>query len=120
MTGYFYIAFPFPAGIIKPMIVRRWLAPLIPNKKQIESLFEKDGLEYFEENFPAGSKIPEHRHPFDEIRILLKGQILYNISGNKVLLKPGDKIIVPSNTLHSKAITNEDCFSICAYQLPIK
>ena len=102
------------------MIVRRWLAPLTPNKQQIESLFEKDGLEYFEENFSAGSKISLHRHPFDEIRILLKGQILYNVSGNQVLLKPGDKIIIPSNTLHSKTIKAEDCFSICSYQLPIK
>ena len=98
------------------MIVRRWLAPLKPSKEQIIFLFEQDGLEYFEENFEAGTEIPKHRHPFDEIRMVIKGKILYNISGNKVLLKPGDKIIIPSNTLHSKLIEKEACLSICSYK----
>ena len=99
------------------MIIRRWLAPLTPTKEQIKALFEKDGLEPFEENFPPGNKIPEHRHPFDEVRMILKGKLLYNISGNKILLRPGDKIIIPSNTLHSKSAQNQEpCFSICAYQ----
>lgn len=99
------------------MIVRRWLAPLHPSKEQIEALFEKDGLEYFEENFEPGTKIPKHRHPFDEVRMIITGKILYNVSGNKVLLKPGDKIIVPSNTLHSKSVQKDKpCFSICSYQ----
>ena len=98
------------------MIVRRWLAPLNPSKEQIEALFEKDGLEYFEENFEAETKIPKHRHPFDEIRMIVEGKILYNVSGNKVLLRPGDKIVVPSNTIHSKSVQDEACLSICAYQ----
>ena len=99
------------------MIVRRWLASLIPSKGQIEALFEKDGLEYFEENFEAGTKIPKHRHPFDEVRMIIKGRMIYNVSGNKVLLRPGDKIIVPSNTLHSKSVQNDEpCLSICSYQ----
>ena len=99
------------------MIIRRWLAPLVPNKEQIKALFEQDDLEYFEENFPPGSKIDKHRHPFDEIRMIVKGELLYNISGNKVLLRPGDKITVPSNTLHSKAVLKEEtCYSICSYE----
>ena len=99
------------------MIIRRWLAPLVPNKEQIESLFEKDDLEYFEENFPHGTKISKHRHPFDEIRMIIKGELLYNISGNKILLRAGDKIVIPSNTLHSKMVLkDETCFSICSYQ----
>lgn len=99
------------------MIVRRWLAPLQPSKEQIEALFEKDGLEYFEENFPEKTKISDHRHPFDEVRMIIKGKILYNVSGNKVLLRPGDRITVPSNTLHSKTVqSDEPCLSICSYQ----
>ena len=99
------------------MIIRRWLAPLHPSKEQIESLFEKDGLESFEEVFHPGAKISKHRHPFDEVRMIVKGRLFYNVSGNKILLRPGDKIIVPSNTLHSKSTLGEEpCFSICAYQ----
>jgi len=99
------------------MVVRRWLAPVLPSKSQIQSLFQKDGLDYFEENFSFGSKVLEHRHPFDEVRIIIKGKILYNVSRNKVLLRPGDKIIIPSNTLHSKEVNHEDCFSLCSYHI---
>ena len=99
------------------MIVRRWLAPLIPNKEQIIALFEKDGLEYFEENFPPGTKIQKHRHPFDEVRMIIKGKLLYDVSGNRFQLRPGDKIVIPSNTLHSKStLKDEACYSICGYQ----
>lgn len=99
------------------MIVHRWLAPITPSKAQIEKLLQKEGLGYFEENFSKGSKVTEHRHPFDELRVIIKGRMLYNVSGNKVLLRPGDKIIIPSNTLHSKEINDEDCFSLCSYHI---
>ena len=90
----------------------------IPVKKQIEALFEQDGLEYFEENFEPNMKFPKHRHPFDEIRMIVKGELLYNVSGNKILLRAGDKIIIPSNTIHSKTVqNNKPCLSICSYQV---
>ena len=99
------------------MIIRRWLAPLAPNKEQIQFMFEQDDLEYFEENFSPGAEISKHRHPFDEIRIIVEGELLYNISGNKVLLKAGDKIVIPSNTLHSKSVPKDkSCLSICSYE----
>ena len=99
------------------MIVRRWLAPIIPNKDQIKLFFEKEGLEFFEEDFEPGMHIPDHRHPFDEVRMIVKGQLLYNIAGNKLLLRQGDRIIIPSNTKHSKKVQGEEkCLSICAYQ----
>ena len=99
------------------MIVYRWVASLVPSKEQLESFFEKDGLDYFEENFPVGTKVPEHRHPFDEVRMIIKGKILYSVSGNKVLLRPGDRIIIPSNTLHFKQVSEEACSSLCGYQV---
>ena len=99
------------------MVIRRWLASLTPSKEQIQSLFEKDGLEYVEERFEAKTEIPEHRHPFDEVRMIVSGELLYNISGNKVLLRSGDKIIIPSNTLHSKSVKKDQaCVSLCSYQ----
>ncbi|MCY4512171.1 MAG: cupin domain-containing protein [Bdellovibrionales bacterium] len=99
------------------MIVKRWLAPLIPTEAQVRAQFEREGLECFEEPFKAGSFIPDHRHPFDEIRMIVAGQLFYNIAGNKLLLRQGDKIIIPSNTRHSKEVPSQkDCLSICAYR----
>lgn len=99
------------------MIVKRWMAPLIPSKQQIQKLFEQEGFEHFEEIFAPGEKIPEHRHPFDETRMIVEGRLLYNVAGNKLLLRPGDRILIPSNTRHSKAVHGDkSCLSICAYQ----
>lgn len=99
------------------MLVKRWIAPLKPNKEQIKAFFEREELNYFEENFESGAFIPNHRHPFDEVRMIVSGQLLYDISGNKLLLREGDKITIPSNTLHSKKVRGgKPCLSICAYQ----
>ena len=99
------------------MIVKRWLAPIPPALSQIQAIFEREELNYFEEVFKAGESIAEHRHPFDEIRMIVEGQLLYNIAGTKLLLRQGDKIVIPSNTRHSKSVQSEqDCRSICAFQ----
>ena len=93
------------------------MAPIKPNGEQIKALFQREDLDYFEENFETDAFIPNHRHPFDEVRMIVKGQLLYNISGNKLLLREGDKITIPSNTIHSKKVQgNSPCLSICAYR----
>ena len=97
------------------MIVTRWQAPRVPDKEQVYFILESEGLEPYEEEFKLGTIIPEHRHPFDEIRMVLKGQLMMDIAGTKLLLRPGDKIIVPSNTKHSKKVEGtEACVCICA------
>jgi len=47
---------------------------------------------------------PEHRHPFDEVRMIIEGELSMNISGNRLLLRAGDKIIIPANTKHSQSV----------------
>ena len=99
------------------MIIKRWLAPIVPNKKQIQSFFDKEGLQHIEERFEPGTKIKDHRHPFDEVRMIVEGKLFYNVDGNKLLVKAGDRIVIPANTRHSKEVQGDkDCLSICAYQ----
>lgn len=89
----------------------------MPDKSQIKPMFEAEGLEPFEEMHPKDTFIKPHRHPFDEVRMVVSGQMILNITGNKLLLRPGDKIIIPSNTMHSTQ-TDEDneCLCICAHK----
>ncbi|MCB0386674.1 MAG: cupin domain-containing protein [Bdellovibrionales bacterium] len=97
------------------MIVTRWQAPLVPNKNQIHMMFVAEGLEPFEESFEPGSNINNHRHPFDEVRMVASGQMVIDVAGNKLLLRAGDKIVIPSNTRHSKKVEGtEPCVCICA------
>ncbi len=81
-------------------------------------MFKREGLEPFEEIIEPNKSIKTHRHPFDEVRMILSGELILDISGNKLLLRAGDKIIIPSNTKHSKKVeTEESCISVCAQKI---
>ncbi|OFZ19039.1 MAG: hypothetical protein A2Z20_09835 [Bdellovibrionales bacterium RBG_16_40_8] len=97
------------------MIIHRWQAPIVPDKKQIRSLFEAEGLTPHEEAFPPDTTIDWHRHPFDEVRTVAQGEVVFDIAGNKLLLRAGDRIVIPSNTKHSfKTQGSTECVCIVA------
>lgn len=99
----------------KPMIVIRWQAPLKPTKDQALMIFRAEDLQPREETLTQQETYPEHRHPFDEVRMILSGELSMNINGNQLLLRSGDKIIIPSNTKHSqKVLSQEPCECIVA------
>lgn len=97
------------------MIIHRWVAPIQPNKEQIKIMLEGEGLEPFEEVYEPNVKIPEHRQPFAEVRIVVEGELVFNIAGNQILLRPGDRVEVPANTKHSHVNNGKtDCLCIVA------
>lgn len=97
------------------MIVTRWQAPAMPTLEQVKMIFAAEGMAAEAENLSANTMIPDHRHPFDEIRIVISGALLMNISGNQILLRAGDRIDIPANTRHSYATQgNEACVCIVA------
>jgi quercetin dioxygenase-like cupin family protein len=97
------------------MIVVRWQAPSLPSIEQVKMILAAEGMEPQEEVYPADAKVEEHRHPFDEIRMVVSGEIFYNVSGNRLLLRPGDRITIPSNTRHSTSVeATNGCISVIA------
>ncbi len=102
------------------MIVTRWQAPIIPSKEQVKLMFQTEGLEPQEEHFPTNTVIKEHRHPFDEVRMVVAGELKINVAGNQLLLRAGDRIEISSNTKHEKTVHgSEDCVSIVAFKPPL-
>lgn len=100
------------------MIITRWQAPLTPTKTQIHLILEAEGLEPFEEKYDPKLRIQEHRHPFCEVRVVAEGEMLFNVSGNQFLLRPGDRVEIPANTKHSHmAQGSEPCLCICAHRV---
>lgn len=100
------------------MLVLRWQAPIVPDKSQIESLYVAEGLEPHEERYEPNALIEDHRHPFDEVITVVSGEAVFDIAGNKLLLRVGDRIVIPSNTRHSFKIQgDETCSFICANKM---
>lgn len=83
------------------MIIRRWQAPVTPDIKQIRQMFFLEGLKPELEDFPEGAQAKDRKFPFDEVRIIVSGEQILEIAGNKVLLREGDRVMIPSNTKHS-------------------
>ena len=78
-------------------------------------IFLAEDLTPWEEILTSENTYPEHRHPFDEIRMILDGELTMNIAGNRLLLRTGDKIIIPSNTKHSQEVpTGASCETLVA------
>ena len=48
----------------------------------------------------AGSTVPEHSHPNEQICMLEKGAIKFVIAGREQLLRPGDVLRVPPGVPH--------------------
>ena len=97
------------------MLVSRWQAPLLPTRQQMVLMLEAEGLDPEQEVIPGGTQVIDHRHPFDEVRIVVSGQLLLDIAGNRLLLRAGDRILIPANTRHSKqADGQEPCECIFA------
>lgn len=98
------------------MLVNRWQAPILPTRQQMALMLESEGLEVQEESIPSGGAVTERRHPFDEVRIVIEGQLKLDIAGNRLLLRAGDRILIPANTRHSKQ-ADGDAPCVCFYAM---
>jgi quercetin dioxygenase-like cupin family protein len=74
---------------------------------------EKMTISYWD--IESGSKLPEHRHPHEQISQVIKGKFKLTISGESVIMTPGITAIIPSNALHSgEALTECQVMDIFA------
>lgn len=90
------------------MLVTRWQAPLLPTRQQMALMLESEGLEVQEDLVGNRTEVTDQRHPFDEVRIVVSGELRLDIAGNRLLLRAGDRIMIPANTRHAKVAHGED------------
>ena len=56
----------------------------------------------------AGSALPEHAHPHEQMVIVIEGEFELTVAGQAQVLAPGKVAVIPGNVPHSgRAIT--DC-----------
>lgn len=51
----------------------------------------------------------KHKHPETKLLIFLKGGMCVTVAGEHYQCSPGDKLIVPGNTVHSAKIDPDGC-----------
>lgn len=56
----------------------------------------------------AGSALPEHKHPHEQVACLVSGELEFNLDGEIRTITSDTSVVIPSNVMHSgKALT--DC-----------
>ena len=100
------------------MKITRWRADRKPTQLEIETGFKDEGLENQIEDLPAGSEVREHKHPFDEVRVVISGAMRFNVAGNEFIIREGDRLELPSNTRHwTKVEQASNCVTIYAHRV---
>jgi quercetin dioxygenase-like cupin family protein len=59
------------------------------------------GIEIFDTSGPAGGGPPTHRHGWEEIYVVTKGELEVTVANDTRVLHPGEFAHVPANTPHS-------------------
>ncbi|ROR39890.1 cupin domain-containing protein [Caminibacter pacificus] len=80
--------------------------------EMIEELKAKGFKDIFIWSDSKGTYYDWHKHPYDEIRVMLKGEMIINTKENQYHLKAGDVLNVPAGEVH-EAYVLEDCEYIC-------
>ena len=62
-----------------------------------------------------GCVVPFHKHPNEQMTIVLKGALEFTIDGKRMLVKEGEVLAIPSNVEHKAEALEDtidlDCFS---------
>lgn len=48
-----------------------------------------------------GAKVKEHRHPHEQISVVISGRLRLTVAGETAVLEAGQGRLVPANALHS-------------------
>ena len=72
----------------------------------------------------AGSTVPLHSHPHEQITVMISGELVYNVGGEEQPVVAGDVVLIPSGVEHGvRAMVDSvayDCFSPIRQEYIIK
>jgi quercetin dioxygenase-like cupin family protein len=88
--------------------VVRWNKPKKPALADLQKLLEAEGLEYELYSDTPGTKYGRHKHPFDDFIVIVSGKMKIITDTQEWLMKPGDRLNLPSNTSHSAEVVGRE------------
>ncbi len=58
--------------------------------------------------YPAGTVKPPHRHPEEQVVVVIRGRLGYRVAGETKILSPGDAVCIASGVEHDNWALEED------------
>jgi len=90
------------------MEVVRWNKPKKPTLEELKHKLSVEGLESELYSDRPGTKYARHKHPFDDFVMIVSGKMKIATDDGEWLLKPGDRINLPANTVHSAEVLGKE------------
>jgi quercetin dioxygenase-like cupin family protein len=82
----------------------------------IEELKKEGYTNIFVWSDSAGTEYDWHTHPYEEIRVMLKGEMIINTKDATYHLKEGDVLKVPAGEVHDAKVLS-DCEYVCGSKI---
>lgn len=79
------------------------------NQEEIRKQVEQEGFAPIALQNSAGYIYEKHAHPETKLLIFLEGSMDVKVEGKVYHCIPGDKLIIPGNTLHSAVVGENGC-----------
>lgn len=79
------------------------------SKKQIAEKIKSEGFDPVEIVNEPGFIYSEHKHPQTKLLAFLEGSMDVTFGGKTYHCIPGDKVIIPGNTIHSAVVGKTGC-----------
>jgi quercetin dioxygenase-like cupin family protein len=58
--------------------------------------------------YAPGSVFPRHAHPEEQVTLVIRGRIRFDLDGTPVELGPGEVIVIPGGTPHGAEVIGEE------------
>ena len=71
-----------------------------PTLDELTAILKKEGLDCEVYSDRPGTKYGRHKHDFDDFIVIVQGQMKLGTDHGDWLLKPGDRLDLPRNTVH--------------------
>lgn len=84
-----------------------WDGDSTPSQAEIRRIFESENLSPSTWSNGPGDKYSAHSHGYHKVLYCLQGSIVFNVEGEPVNLKPGDRLEIPPGTSHSADVGPE-------------
>jgi quercetin dioxygenase-like cupin family protein len=90
------------------MDVVRWTKTKKPTLEELQDMLRAEGLDFDLYSDRPGTKYGRHKHPFEDFIVIVSGKMKLITDVNTWTMKPGDRIDLPPNTLHSAEVLGKE------------
>ena len=78
------------------------------NAENMKQKLKRQGYHCTMYTFSPGTDFPDHTHPISKKDSIISGRFEFTMYGETVVLKPGEMVVVPKDTVHNaRVIGNE-------------